>query len=322
MAGYLTDITGIRVGHFTSPLRPTGCTVILTEKGATAGVDVRGGAPGTRETDLLNPINTVQQIHAITLSGGSAFGLDAATGVMRYLEERSIGFDTKVAHVPIVPAAVIFDLHLGDSSIRPTAADGYEAAKSADTGPFKVGSVGAGAGATVGKLFGIERATKGGLGTASIHLGRLVIAALVVVNAAGDIIDPETGSCVAGARSDEGDTLLNTMAALREGRRPNIFSSQNTTLGVIATNARLTKTEVTKLAGMSHAGLSRTINPVHTPLDGDTIFALSTGDFPQHVDLITLGALAADVVASAVLNAIQSAIAYNSIPAAGDLIKI
>jgi len=322
MVGYLTDIPGIKVGHFTSTLRPTGCTVVLVEKGATAGVDVRGGAPGTRETDLLNPINTVQVVHAIVLSGGSAFGLDSASGVMRYLEEKGVGFDTKVAHIPIVPAAVIFDLQLGDSSIRPTADNGYEAAKNAQIGVFAVGNVGAGAGATVGKLFGPERATRGGLGTASISLGNLVVAAIVVVNALGDIIDPQVGSCVAGARSDEGDTLLDAMAALKNGRRPNIFGAQNTTLGIVATNARLTKPEVAKLASMAHAGLSRTINPVHTPLDGDTIFALSTGDYPQHVDMITLGALAADVMASAVLNGIQAATQYESIPAAADLIKL
>ncbi len=322
MAGYLTDISGIKVGHFTSTVRPTGCTVIVVEKGATAGVDVRGGAPGTRETDLLNPVNTVQMVHAIALSGGSAFGLDTASGVMRYLEEKDIGFDTKVARIPIVPAAVIFDLQIGDSSLRPSAADGYEAAKNAQTGAFAVGNVGAGTGATVGKLFGPERATRGGLGTASISLGNLIIAALVVVNAAGDIIDPQTGSCIAGARSDEGDTLLDIMAALKKGHRPSIFAVQNTTLGVVATNARLTKPEATKLASMSHAGLSRTINPVHTPLDGDTIFALSTGDYPEHVDMVTLGALAADVMASAVLNAIQAATSYQSIPAAADLIKI
>lgn len=322
MSGYLTDITGIKVGHFTSTARPTGCTVILVEKGAVAGVDVRGGAPGTRETDLLDPINTVQMVHGIVLSGGSAFGLDTASGVMRYLEEKSVGFDTKVAYVPIVPAAVIFDLQLGDSKIRPTAADGYEAAKIAKVGAFALGNVGAGSGATVGKLFGLEHATRGGLGTASIHLGNLIVAALVVVNALGDIIDPQTGSCVAGARSKEGDTLLDSMTALKNGRRPNILGSQNTTLVVVATNARLTKSEATKLASMSHAGLSRTINPVHTPLDGDTIFALSTGDYPQHVDMITLGALAADVTASAVLKAIQMATAFESIPAAADLFKL
>jgi L-aminopeptidase/D-esterase-like protein len=322
MAGYLTDVSGIKVGHFTSGLRPTGCTVILVEKGAIAGVDVRGGAPGTRETDLLNPINTIQMVHSIVFSGGSAFGLDTASGVMRYLEENEIGFDTKVAHIPIVPTAVIFDLHLGDSKVRPTAEDGYKAAKEAKTGTFALGNVGAGAGATVGKLFGAEHSTRGGLGTASIILGDLVVAALAVVNAVGDIIDPQTGSCVAGARSNEGDTLLDSMTALRNGRRPNIFAGQNTTLGLIATNAKLTKSEATKLAEMSHAGFSRTINPVHTPLDGDTIFAISTGDYSQYVDMITLGALAADVMANAVLSAIQHATAFEKIPAAADLFKL
>ncbi|MBL8194567.1 MAG: P1 family peptidase, partial [Blastocatellia bacterium] len=279
MGGYLTDITGIKVGHFTSLLRPTGCTAILVERGAIAGVDVRGGAPGTRETDLLKPTSTIQMVHAITLSGGSAFGLDSATGVMQFLAEKNIGFDVKVAKVPIVPAAVIFDLNLGDSPIYPTASDGYEAAKLAARGPFATGNVGAGAGATVGKVFGFDRATRGGLGTASIKLGNLVVAALVVVNAAGDIIDPETGWRVAGALSDSRDTLMDIMSAIRDGKRPNIFAGQNTTLGVVATNARLTKTDATKLAEMAHAGLARTINPVHTPFDGDTIFALSTSDY-------------------------------------------
>lgn len=322
MGGYLTDITGIKVGHFTSLLRPTGCTAILVERGAIAGVDVRGGAPGTRETDLLKPTSTIQTIHAITLSGGSAFGLDSATGVMQFLAEKNIGFDVKVAKVPIVPAAVIFDLNLGDSPIYPTASDGYEAAKLATRGPFAVGNVGAGAGATVGKVFGFERATRGGLGTASIKLGNLVVAALVVVNAAGDIIDPETGWRVAGALSDSRDTLMDIMSGLRDGKRPNIFAGQNTTLGVVATNARLTKTEATKLAEMAHAGLARTINPVHTPFDGDTIFALSTNDYSHAVDLLSLGSLAADVVANAVLNAVQTAEPYDSIPAARDLIRL
>lgn len=319
MAGYLTDIKGIKVGHWTSKKRPTGCTVIIVEEGAIAGVDVRGSAPGTRETDLLKPTATVPAIHAITLAGGSAFGLDAATGVMRYLEQHHIGFDTKVARVPIVPAAIIFDLQLGDSSIRPDDAAGYIAASSAKTGEFEVGSVGAGAGATVGKLFGAQRAMRGGLGTASIQLNTLIVSALVVVNALGDIFDPVTGQIVAGARNNEGNLLLNSMAALRDGRRPTIFAPTNTTLGVVATNATLTKAQATKMAEMAQDGLARAINPIHTPYDGDAVFALSTGEISHPYDLLTIGALAADVLAEAVVNAIQSAESYGDIPSAGAL---
>jgi L-aminopeptidase/D-esterase-like protein len=321
MTGYLTDIPGIKVGHATNAARPTGCTAILVENGATAGIDVRGGAPGTRETDLLRPTNTVQMIHAITLAGGSAFGLDAASGVSRFLEERNIGFDVGVARVPIVPAAILFDLQMGDATIRPTAQDGYQAAANAASGAFPLGNVGAGAGATVGKLFGHHRAMRGGLGSASLRAGALIVAALAVVNAAGDIIDPATGKIVAGARADDGKTFLDSMAALRSGQRPGAFAPPtNTTLAVVATNARLTKAQAAKVAEMAHDGLARTINPIHTPYDGDTIFALATNELKESCDLLVIGALAAEALAAAVLIGVRAAERYQSIPAVSDLI--
>lgn len=317
MSGYITDVPGIKVGHYTNTSRPTGCTAILAIDGAVAGVDVRGGAPGTRETDLLRPVNTVPMVHAITLAGGSAFGLDAATGVMNYLSENGIGFDTRVAHIPIVPAAIIFDLYLGDSTIRPTAKDGYAAAASASSGNYAIGNVGAGAGATIGKLFGPDRAMRGGLGSASIRVGDLIVGALVVVNALGDIIDPDNGKIIAGAR-DQNGSFINCRNALKAGRKPSLFSASNTTLGVMATNARLNKTEATKVAEMAHDGLARTINPVHTPFDGDTIFALSTGQLNEAIDITIIGSLAAEMIAQAVISGVMAAETYQSIPAAWD----
>lgn len=321
--GFLTDVNGIKVGHYTSSVRPTGCTVILAEPAATAGVDIRGGAPGSRETALLNPLNTVPTVHAIALAGGSAFGLDVASGVTRFLEERGIGFDVRVARVPIVPSAIIFDLQLGDSRIRPTAEDGYQAAQSAVAGHYELGNVGAGAGATVGKLFGPHRAMRGGLGSASVKIGSLVVAALAVVNAGGDIIDPDSGKLIAGARSEDGRSLTGIIAALRAGARPGVFAPPdnngaltNTTLGVVATNACLTKTEATKVAQMAHDGLARAINPVHTPFDGDTVFALATNELSGPSDLTTIGALAADTLARAIVGGVLSATSYQAIPCA------
>jgi L-aminopeptidase/D-esterase-like protein len=266
-AGGLTDVPGVKVGHFTDPRRPTGCTVVLVEAGATCGVDVRGGAPGTRETDLLDPVNTVQQVHAIVLSGGSAFGLDTAGGVMRWLEERKIGFPAGPARVPIVPAAILFDLAVGDPAIRPDAAAGYAAASAASSGAVAEGNVGAGAGATVGKVFGFGRAMKAGLGTASATLpGGAVVAALAAVNAAGDVVDPATGQIVAGARTEAGDGFEGTLKALLAGRGPaGTVKGESTTLVVVATSAALTKAEAAKVAQMGHDGLARAINPVHTP---------------------------------------------------------
>ncbi len=316
-AGGITGIAGIRVGHFTDSRRPTGCTVVLFDKGGTAGVDVRGAAPGTRETDLLNPVNTVQQVQAIVLTGGSAFGLDAATGVMRHLEEHGLGFHIGKIVVPIVPAAVIYDLELGDSKIRPNAESGYKACQAASSGKVAEGCVGAGAGATVGKMFGMKSAMKSGLGTASLRVGNtgIIVAAIVAVNAVGDVVDPKTGKIVAGARKPDGSGFIDTMARMREGYSVELPGS-NTTIAIVATNAALDKTQCARVAQMAHDGLARTIYPVHTPGDGDTIFAAATGAVPARVNHGAIGALAADVLSQAVLRAVFSATSMAGLPAA------
>ncbi|MBD94824.1 MAG: peptidase S58 [Acidobacteria bacterium] len=317
----LTAVDGIKVGHHTLAERPTGCTVVLTEAGAVAGVDVRGGAPGTRETALLDPTKSVQEVHGIVLSGGSAFGLDAASGVMRYLAERDIGYDTRIAKVPIVPAAILFDLGIGDDpTIRPTADCGYRAAEAATSEAVPEGNVGAGAGATVGKMGGPGRAMKGGVGSASISMpGGLVVSALVVVNAVGDVIDPATGQVVAGARSEDGRTLADARRLLRAGRSNRSRPGENTTIGVVATNASLTQAQATVMAQMAHDGFARAISPSHTPNDGDAIFALSTGVYDEPTSLATVGALAADVMAEAIVRAVRAAIGIPGYPAARDL---
>jgi L-aminopeptidase/D-esterase-like protein len=322
-AGGLTDVPGLRVGHFTDARRPTGCTVVVAEAGAVAGVDVRGGAPGTRETDLLDPVNSVQQVHAIVLSGGSVFGLEAATGVVRYLEEKGIGFPVSVGKVPIVPAAILFDLGLGDWTIRPDAKAGYEAARTATAGPVAEGNVGAGTGATVGKLFGTGLAMKGGLGTASARLPNgAVVAALVAVNAYGDVVDPATGRILAGVRTRDGKRLRGAVDALLAGETPGRpLAGQNTSIGVVATNVALTKTEATKVAQMAHDGLARAIRPVHTPWDGDTLFTLSSGTFTLDQATLVVGALAADVVARAVVRAVTTATGLPGYPSAADLAR-
>jgi len=320
--GSLTDVAGLKVGHFTDTRRPTGCTAILTEGGATCGVDVRGGAPGTRETDLLNPVNLADQVHAIVLSGGSAFGLDAAGGVVRYLEEKGVGFAVGTARVPIVPAAILFDLGLGDGKIRPDAAAGYAAARAASPGPVPEGNVGAGAGATVGKLFDPARGMKCGLGSASLRLPQgLIVAALVAVNAVGDVVDPSSGRVLAGARTADGRGLEGSMKALLAGKLPGApLSGQNTTIGVVATNAALTKAEATKVAQMAHDGLARTIQPVHTPWDGDTLFALSLSQKPPVAGgVVQVGALAAEVMARAVVRAVRAAQGLPGLPSAAEL---
>jgi L-aminopeptidase/D-esterase-like protein len=317
----LTAVDGIKVGHHTLAERPTGCTVVLTEAGAVAGVDVRGGAPGTRETALLDPTKSVQEVHGIVLAGGSAFGLDAASGVMRYLAERDIGYDTRIAKVPIVPAAILFDLGIGDDpTIRPTADCGYRAAEAATSGPVAEGNVGAGAGATVGKMGGPGRAMKGGVGSASISMpGGLVVSALVVVNAVGDVIDPATGQVVAGARSEDGRTLADARLLLRAGRSNRSRPGENTTIGVVATNASLTQVQATVMAQMAHDGFARAISPSHTPNDGDAIFALATGVYDGPTGLATVGALAADVMAEAIVRAVRAATGIPGYPAARDL---
>lgn len=319
-AGALTDVAGLKVGHFTSPRRPTGCTVVLAEEGAVAGVEVRGGAPGTRETELLSPLNSVEELHAVVLAGGSAFGLDTASGVMRYLEEKDIGFDAGPARVPIVAAAILNDLGLGDPKVRPDAEAGYQACLAAATTPPAEGSVGAGAGATIGKLYGLQRATKGGVGTASSSVGGITVGALVAVNALGDIFDPRTGELVAGARTHDGRRLLDAPQAILRGELPApLAPGQATTIGVVATDARLTKTQAAKVAQMAHAGLSRTIRPVHTPLDGDTLFALATGRAGKQADPLLVGFLAAEALAEAVLRAVWTAVGLPEFPSASQL---
>lgn len=317
----ITAVDGLRVGHFTLREKPTGCTVILAEKGATGGVSVRGSAPGTRETDLLDPSNLVEQVHAIVLSGGSAFGLDAASGVMRYLEERKVGFPFGGAYVPIVPAAVLFDLPIaGKPLIRPDATCGYEAAKAATTGAIAEGSIGAGAGATVGKFAGGGKPMKGGIGTASITLpSGLTVAAIVAVNAGGDIIDPATGRVVAGARGADGQTFLDARVVMRNGSLEKPRPGENTTIGLIATNAKLTKAQAKKVADMAHDGFARAIVPAHTMGDGDTIFAIATGDHAGDANVSLIGGLAAEVMADAILRGVREATGLPNIPAVRDL---
>jgi len=315
----ITDVPGIRVGHATDLAALTGCTVVLAEAGAVGGVDVRGSAPGTRETDLLRPMNLVQRAHAILLTGGSAFGLGAADGVMRYLEERNVGFDTGVAgapRVPIVPAAVIFDLRVGDPRARPTAQMAYKACRKASP-LVGEGSVGAGTGATVGKLLGIQQAMKGGVGTWSVTVpGGTVVGALVVVNAFGDVLDDRTGRILAGARAPGEEGFADTARALQQLEIPRgVGIGENTTLVVVATNARLSKEETNWLARVAHDGLARVISPVHTLYDGDTVFALSLGDARSH--LLPLGAAAVEAVAEAVQRAVRQAKSAGGVPGLG-----
>ncbi len=317
----ITDVAGIKVGHFTDSRRPTGCTVILVEDSAVAGVDVRGAAPGTRETDLLDPVNTVQAVHAIVLAGGSAFGLEAATGVVHYLEERGIGYNVGVTKVPIVPAAILFDLEVGDPKIRPDAEAGYKACKASSANAPAEGNVGAGAGATVGKLFGMSRAMKGGIGTSSIKLASgVTVGAIVAVNAVGDVFDPSTGRPIAGVRTRDGKTLLNSMAAILGGEPlPPMLAGASTTIGVVATDAVLTKAQATKVAQMAHDGLARAINPVHTAADGDTIFALATGKLTKAGNVTLIGALAAEAMSRAIVRAVRAARGIAGLPSSGEL---
>ncbi len=299
------EIGGIRVGHAQDLEAATGCTVIISEAGATVGVDVRGGAPGTRETDLLNPINLVEKVHAIILAGGSAFGLDAASGVMQYLEERKIGFDVQVAHVPIVCGAVLFDLTIGNHRIRPDKAMGYQACLNASM-ECRQGTIGAGTGATVGKILGIGRAMKSGLGCYALDTEGLKVGALVAVNCLGDVVDPLTGGKLAGPLNDDMQTLADTEEVMISSgsSKENLFGG-NTTLGVVATNAALTKAQATKLASMAQNGYARTMRPAHSMYDGDTIFAMSTGCFES--DLSVVGLLAARAMERAVIAAIKNA---------------
>lgn len=306
----ITDVPGIRVGHVTDSEAMTGCTVVLCpERGAVGGVDQRGGAPGTRETDLLRPMHLVERVHAVLLAGGSAFGLDAAGGVVRWLEERGIGYNTGVAKVPIVPAAILFDLAVGRADVRPDAEMGYAACEAAGSGPVSEGSVGAGTGCTVGKILGPGRASRSGIGSASVDLGGgLVVGALMAVNAFGDVVDPESGQLIAGARSltsEEMPGTLNVLRGLVGKIALRVAGQSHTVIGVVATNAKLGKEEVNKVAQMAHDGLARTVRPAHTMLDGDTIFALATGRKRADVNLV--GAYAAEVVSQAIVRGVQAA---------------
>ena len=306
--GSITDVGGLEVGHFTDARRPTGCTVVIAREGAVAGVDVRGAAPGTRETELLHPSNLVERAHAVLLAGGSAWGLNAASGVMRWLEENSIGLPVGFGLVPIVPAAVLFDLPVGDATIRPDASAGYQACVSAGRNRPTEGNVGAGAGALVGKIFGLHRAMRGGIGSASITIDGITVGAIIACNAMGDVIDPDTGEVLAGARTEDGRSLLNSRKALMAGEGPKpVLAGTSTTIGVIATDATLTKAQAHRLAVVAHDGLARSINPVHTMSDGDTLFALGTGKAGKSAGMMLLSTLAAEVTAQAVLRAVLAA---------------
>lgn len=327
----ITDVPGIRVGHAQDIEAITGCTVVLCMEGAVGGVDQRGGAPGTRETDLLSPMHLVNKVHGVLLTGGSAFGLDAATGVMRFLEEQDVGFDAHVAKVPIVPATVLFDLEIGRADVRPDAAMGYQACEKASTDPPEEGNAGAGMGATVGKILGMVGATKSGIGSASRDLGGgAVVGALIAVNAVGDVVDSVSGEILAGTRPAKlgpvrfgGDArFADTLAVMKgmAGKMALRFASRgNTVIGVVATNAQLTKEEANKVAQMAHDGIARAIRPAHTMLDGDTLFALSTGG--KNVDVNIVGAYAAEVVAEAIVRAVWAAESLGGLPAARDLIQ-
>jgi L-aminopeptidase/D-esterase-like protein len=342
----LTAIDGLRVGHAQDEAALTGCTVVLCPPGTIGGVDVRGGAAGTRQTDALGLLHLVPEVHAVLLTGGSAYGLEATTGVMRWLEERGVGFDARVARVPVVPTAVLFDLALGQSGIRPDAAMGYAACEAATREPPAEGSVGAGTGATVGKVLGLANAMRGGIGSAGVDLGAgLLVAALVAVNAFGDVVDPASGQVVAGARRPGTNAFAGALAALRErvgqplppeswGRRPAAAPAgttyadasppgepppgTQTVIGVVATNAALSKGEATKVAQMAHDGLARAVRPAHTMVDGDVLFALATGSAGP-ADTNVVGAFAAEVVAQAIVRAVQSATSAAGLPAARDL---
>jgi len=320
----LTEVQGLRVGHHTLTERPTGCTVIVVDgEGAVGGVSQRGGAPGTRETDLLNPLNMVDKVNAVVLAGGSAYGLEAATGTVRFLEEKGVGWKVGPAGVvPIVPAAILFDLPFGGKpQIRPTADCGYKAAAAATDGPVQEGNVGAGAGATVGKLG--RNPMKGGLGSAAITLpDGLVVAAIVAVNAVGDVIDPETGKVVAGVRGEDGKTLADARKLLRSGalvRRAQPRTGENTTIGLVATNAKLSKADVSRMALMGDDGFAKAIAPSHTVGDGDTVFALATGRWEGEPNLTIIGSLAAEAMAEALVRAVSFSETSNGVPSAREL---
>lgn len=324
MNNSIIDVPGIRVGHAHDEEALTGCTVVLCEAGAVGGVDQRGGAPGTRETDTLYPMRLIQKVHAITLAGGSAFGLDAAGGVVKYLEERGIGFDVGVVRVPIVPSAIIFDLSIGRSDVRPDATMGYQACLNASDALLEEGNFGAGCGATVGKILGIRNAMKAGIGSSSITLaGDVVVGAIAVVNAFGDVINSRDQSILAGAlrnpispgRRIQASDFADTLEVMRYliSNQISFNSQENTVIGVVATNAALNKEQVNKVAQMAHDGLARAIRPAHTMVDGDTIFALSLGD--KVVDVNVVGSFAAQVFEEAIHRGVMLAKPAGGLPA-------
>jgi L-aminopeptidase/D-esterase-like protein len=318
--GYLTDVDGLRVGHSTDPVGLTGCTVILCDAAMTGGVDARGSATGTREIELLRPTHLIQHVHAVLLSGGSAFGLDSATGVMRYLEEHGRGYDVGIARVPIVPTAILMDLALGSPDARPDAEMGYRACVEATKDKFFRGNAGAGTGATVGKVYGMCHAMKAGLGTASIALhGGIKVGAIVAVNAFGDVRDPATGKIIAGARDPEGKGFADTEKVMREDLSRTVCAFHNTVIGLVATNARLNKEETNKLAQMASSGIARTISPAHTMFDGDVIFALSNSETNLSAPVSAVGAAAAQAMCFAILDAVRTAECAAGLPSARDI---
>ncbi len=318
MGGTLTDVPGLLVGHASDPAGVTGCTAILCPAGAVAGVEVRGWASGVAGLDLLDPRHLVERIHGVVLAGGSAFGLEAVFGVMARLERQGIGFGTPGGVVPLVAGAILYDLTLGDPRVRPDRAMGERAAAAATRDPVVEGSVGAGTGATVGKVFGLTRAMKGGLGTASRRVGAATVGAIVAVNAVGDVRDPATGALLAGARdAPDGSRLVDAAQGLRDGAILGGFQGTHTTIGAVATDARLTKSEATRLAGLAHLGLAAALSPPHTTLDGDTLFCLSTGEIAAPLD--ALGLAAAACVAEAVVRAVRAATSLGGVPALRDL---
>ena len=323
MNSALTDVPGFRVGHAQDRTAATGCTVVLCPPGTIGGLDIRGSAAGTRQTDSLLPSHFVDEVHAVVLSGGSAFGLDASGGVMKFLEEKEIGYQTSAAKVPIVPTAIIFDLGIGKGRVRPDPEMGYQACLQSQAGPVEEGSVGVGTGATVGKLMGVSLATKGGVGTSSIILpDRIVVAALVVVNAFGDVVDLKEGRILAGARDPRDPSrFVDSAGLIKAGapvRKPE-SAFQNTTLGVVATNVKLSKRQAIKVAQMAQSGLARTISPIHSTVDGDLIFALSAGD--MQADVNAVGVMAAEAVAASVIRAVRAADGLGYLPSYRDLHK-
>ena len=322
MYNNMLDVKGLKIGQIEDKQALTGCTVVLCEKGATCGVDVRGAAPGTRETDLLDPINMIQKVHGVVLSGGSAFGLESTCGVSKYLEEKGIGFDVGVAKVPIVVGAVLFDLAAGNPNVRPDIKMGYNACEKASDKILNQGNYGAGCGATVGKIKGPGYFMKGGIGSSSITLANgLVVSALVAVNAMGDVY--ENGKVIAGVLDDTKSQRLNSYELMKEGVNKGGFSIDNTTIGIVATNAKLTKAECKKISQMAHNGYAKAIFPIHTPHDGDTIFTMATGEIEDiEADITLLGSLATEVVEQSIINAIKNAESTQGIIAYNDIEKV